>query len=434
MASTQIKGLEIAFEPTFANLSVSSGYPTSSGLDFVPCEFIDASQLVQGGETLQDQTVKSSAGFGGTAPEALLTASGKIIKRGTLTLDFYLRSNPETLRDGLAGLLATRMNLDSNSAYVVGAAPAISGNVVTSEAGVAATGTDVVLFRNTDEDCSASYAHCVSVANTTSYTVTPGFGTVALEDATMRGLRSYYQPSLGGDKVAKTANSTVAIRITGDGWRSTCYGCSLTALTMSSAEDSRAVRCSATVDCAFIDDEVGEFTIEYPEVTAGKIFHCLNAPLRFGELYSTSTSIGASAENSAVTGACVDEWSLTMTWTCEATNCSNYYIGRGPLEASALEVDLSLVLGGVGSIYETLVNQWKEGKYSTIILGFSGDVSACEGGCVTIPAAYVKEGTVSNINMGKGFQRTSASFGAGSYLRDSNTGTIYNPMIKISLS
>lgn len=415
MASSNIRALEIAIEPSYCNLS--DGIPSTSGLAFQSVEFIDAAQVSPISETMQENEEGGKGGYYGIAPDVVQTSGGQIIKKGEITLDFYLRARGDSeMYDGLRALLGTRFVLN-NSAGASAAITAISTNTITIDDDIAAVGDVIAVQSSDNSNAPCFYAHVVAVDNSTTLTLVPSLEGVVAVDDTVRVLCDFRLPTFGGDPVRQGSTApysttnlpTCCIRLTGDGWRQVCYGCQLTALTISGTDgDSRAVKLSATVNVAYAED-VAAATPPVGVRYGSQIEHSLAAPLMVSDAYLDSaptTSITASAQ------PCVDEWTLTLTWTCESSNCGNLWLGKAPLEAVGLEASLDMYLGGT-SQQTNLMNQFKASEYCAVALGFNADLSGSTGGAILIPAAYIANGTVSTVDLGSGFIRTHVEMGIG---------------------
>lgn len=432
MASSNIRALEIAPEPTYCNLS--DGIPSTTDLDFQAVEFIDASQIAPISDTFED-TEGGRSGYYANAPEPLVTAGNKPVKRGTLSIDFYLRPVGDySFFEGLRLLLGTRFKAKeaAGGPYQISA---VSTNTITLVNGAAAVGDILAITR--DESEQTFYAHVTNVSGTLPQvcTVTPPLAGLVFADDYARVIHQFLLPSRGGDPVRggsvsplpTTSQPTVCLRLTGDGWRQVCYGCALTALTMTgTGTDTRSVKCTATIDVAYAEDVSPVTSYPLPERFGGAVLHSLAAPLVMSSTYVSTPPATAYASNP---GQCVDSWTLTLNWTCEGSTCGNTYIGRAPLEATNLEASLDLILGGTQALSD-LTTQWEQGEKRAISLGFNSIINGENGGCVIIPAAVISDGTVSTVDLGAGFVRTHVILAPGLMTLDTSGD---NPMIQIGL-
>lgn len=418
MASSNIRALEIAIEPSYCNLV--NGLPSTTGLTFQSVEFIDAAQVSPISETMQESEEGGKGGYYGIAPDVVQTSDGQIIKKGEITLDFYLRARGDSnIYEGLRGLLGTRFLI--YDALSVGAnITLVSGNTISVDDEGFTIGDIIAVQDAPNSPCF--YAHVVDITldpvADPKLTIIPSLEEVAAVGNFVKVLADFRLPTFGGDPVrsgqsispySTTSFPTCCMRLTGDGWRQVCYGCQLTALTISGTDgDSRAVKLSATVNVAYAED-VAAATPPVGVRYGSQIEHSLAAPLMVSASYidtAPTTSITASAQ------PCVDEWTLTLTWTCESSNCGNLWLGKAPLEAVGLEASLDMYLGGTTQ-QTNLMNQFKASEYCAISLGFNADLQGDTGGAVIIPAAYIANGSVSTVDLGSGFIRTHIEFGIG---------------------
>lgn len=435
MSSSSIRSLEIAKESTYCSLS--NGVPSTSGLSFQAVEFIDASQVTPVAETVLDTPNGSRGGLYSNPPEILQSGSGYIIKRGTMTIDFYLRScGTSALTDGMRALFGTRFSFSSGSGNESTVSSVTTNTVVVAQSTFCSVG-DVVAFQKS-EDGPAYYAHVVSVSSASSQstlTIDPPLTGLVTQGDYVSCLKDFRLPSFGGDPLKNGGSSpyntsqppTVAMRITGDGWSQVCYGCQMTALTISGTDgDSRAVKCSATINvpCAI---DGGSLTPAVGQKYGGPIEHSLAAPITISSGF-TSTAPTSSITSS--TPPCVDQWSLTLTWTCESSACGNIWVGKAPLEAVSMDASLDLMLGGTTK-QTALIDELKSGDYVGVSLGLSGNIVEAEsGGAIVIPAAFVSDGSVSTVDLGAGFVRTHCVMGIGPNVLDASGN---KPCLQIAL-
>ena len=436
MSSSSIRSLEIAKESSYCSLG-SNGVPSTSGLSFQAVEFIDASQVTPVSDTVLDQPNGARGGLYANPPEILQTTSGTIIKRGTMTIDFYLRSSGSSaITDGIRALLGTRFVSSSPTENKSTVSSASSNSIVVGMASFAAVG-DIIGVQKSP-DAPTYYAHVLttsSATNQTTITVDPPLTGLVNASDKISVLNDFRLPSFGGDPLKNGGSSpyntsqppTVALRIIGDGWSQVCYGCQMTGLTISGTDgDSRAVKCSATINVACAIDS-GSGTPVVGQKYGGPIEHSLAAPITISSGFTTT------APTSSITSStppCVDQWTLTLTWTCESSACGNIWVGKAPLEAVSMEASLDVMLGGT-SKQASLVTELKAGEYVGVSLGFSGDMDGqTSGGAVVIPAAFVSDGSVSTVDLGAGFVRTHCVFGIGPNVLDASGN---KPCIQIAL-
>lgn len=429
MGSSNIRALEIAIEPSYCNMT--DGVPSTSGLSFDAVEFIDASQITPVSETMQD-VEGGRSGYYTSTPEALITPSGTPVKKGSLTIDFYLRARggTATMTDGLRALLGTRMALNTK-AITSASVTAVATNTITLGSALAAVGD--VIACTPESDGPTYYAH-VSSVSTNTITVNPPLAGLVANGDTVYVLSDFRLPVRGGDPVAAGSVSpyptstppTVCLRLTGDGWRQICYGCQLTALTITgTGSDSRAVKMTATINVPYATPASATTAYPFPSQSGGRIEHSLAAPLVMSSSFTTAVPTSKLS-----TYPCVDSWTLTLTWTCEGSTCGNTYVGTAPLEATALECTLDLILGGT-ALQSTLLAGWLDGSMRGVALGMSANLSEGEGAAIIIPGAIVTDGSVSTVDLGAGYTRTHVVLAPGAYSLDAS-GT--NPMIQLALA
>lgn len=420
MPSSSIRFLEIAEEPNFCCLS--GGYPDASLLTglWQSIEFIDASQLVTIGEATQTEVNDTNASWGKLAPEADLDGAGNPVVGGSLSFDVYLRSTGGTGAQadnyGVKKLLKTRLlsydrytNLSSDAPSTISSVSA-SGFVTTDYAKFASD--CAALVKNDNQQSLPIYITSSDNANTEPYVWDTTFASAGSDK--VLPLTYYYLPSGGGDPLP--THPTVALRITGDGWCKIAFGCSLTALTLTMDGDNRAIKMSLTVDMTAVFEVTPVPTVARPVVGDGAILHQLGAPLIVGKSYSSAVpSDGSGAPDPTVANAyCIDSMTLTLTWTAEGYACGSYYLKHSPLEAVSLDASLQLSVGGIDAQQQFLAN-WKDraDNYCYLAIGFGGDITENEGGAIIIPAAFVKDPSVWNVDAGSSYLKTNVTFDLG---------------------
>ena len=251
---------------------------------------------------------------------------------------------------------------------------------------------------------------CVSTATSgTSHTVTPNIAARGADVGdSYDGCWTLKLPTQG----LPSTTSSVAIKITGQGWTQKCYGCTLTSLSLAGGGDSRAVRCTATVDCAYVET----VTSGTPQVLASDsslgVLHQLASPLGLGEDFALTTatfSAGTDADSlSALPSQCVDEWTCSIEFSTAYSSCGSYIVGRSRAETVQAAVTLQLSLGSLAA-YSALHSQWQSQTARTVLLGFSGNSI---GGAIAIPAAVVSEFTPAP-DLSSDFARTTVTLAPG---------------------
>lgn len=413
MPSSAIRQLDIAPESSYMSRGVD-GEPDPSGLDWEACELADASAVVAIGSTQTLEYNTATGGFGRPVGEALIDpVSGKPVRSGTMTIDWYLRGGIAngSANEGLRWLLSSRLLAQTNNA-LVGSASVTTGGVVTVTGATAVKGRPLA-YTYTDGRVTYGIASSTSGANLPTRTygaAITGRGIVPASTGTA-SIKQWVQPATGADPITYGEN-TVALRLTGDGWQQLIFGASMTALTISADGDGRAIRCSATVDCPYVVDvDPGDIvTPDWPAPDEGPVLHALGSPAVVGAAYDN--------ENGS-TAPCISTWSVGLTWTTAGSACGSYWSGRAPLEATALDTQISITIGHPAEdLRQILASYWEAGSQFGLELPFGGDLSASAsprpwGGAIIIPAAYVTSGDVLIQDLSGDAIQTTATLTAG---------------------
>lgn len=400
MPSTHIKMLDIATEPTYMNRG-SDGEPTQTGLTWMPCEFADASQIIAFGDT-QTLAYNASTGSFATNPgEALINpVSDTPIKRGSITIDFYLRGGLTDNKKGLLALLCSRLAPSVTNASV-------GWDIVIQDGEINAPddiNKDQFIAYTLDNDL-VTYGLVTTTGDSIIQTYPPVDPAADYNDGGMTYLDgdgttkicTYTVPGEGGDPIPY-GTGTVALRLTGDGWQQVCYGCAMTALTITSDGDGRAIKLSATVDCPAIYDIASPVSPSWPTITDGPILHSLGSP---AVVYNTTTEAHLQGIGG---GPCVAAWTVSLNWTTAGAACGSYWSGRAPLEATSLDATIDLTIGSLP--YDTIEffqNAWTYQQKLCISLPFGGLLDGATprpwGGAIIIPSAIVADGSVTNPDL-----------------------------------
>lgn len=405
MSSTQLRSLEIAQETTFCGLSASQTTPTDTGLSYTVVDFLDLTQLLVEGEALVDDPSGLRGGLYSN-PVRPVDIGGDTPVRGSFSFDFYLRAW-ESSDHGIVDLLKTRFDLTASASVSSTISTATdSTQAVTCSTAVSTSAGGVVCA---EHDGLRIYGYVCAYTSGTSHVVTPNLVSrgAAIGDA-YDGCWTLKLPTQGLPSTA----SSVAIKITGQGWTQKCYGCTLTSLSMTGGGDSRGVRCTATVDCAYVETT----TSGTPQVLASdsslSVLHQLASPLGLGEDFALTTGTFASGVDadtlSTLPSQCVDEWTCTIEFTTAFASCGSYIVGRSRAETVQANITLAMSLGSLAA-YTEFESQWQSQNARTVLLGFSGDGV---GGAIAIPAAVVSEFTPAP-DLGSDFARTSITLAPG---------------------
>lgn len=413
MPSSAIRQLDIALESSYMSRG-ADGEPDPSGLEWEACELADASAVVAIGSTQTLDYNTATGGFGRPVGEALIDpVSGNPVRSGTMTIDWYLRGGLDVDEHdrGLRRLLSTRLLLQTNAA-TVGAASVTTGGLVTVTGATSVVGRPLA-YTYPDGRVTYGIASTASGANLPSRTygaAITGRGIVPSSTGNAQ-IGQWVQPSTGADPIPYGSN-TVALRLTGDGWQQLIFGASMTALAISADGNGRAIRLSATVDCPYVVDvDPADFvTPNWPDPDEGPVLHALGSPAVVGSAYDNANGS---------TAPCISTWSVGLTWTTAGSACGSYWSGRAPLEATALDTQISITIGHPAeSLRQILASYWESGSQFGLELPFGGDLSASAsprpwGGAIIIPAAYVTSGDVLIQDLSGDAIQTTATLAAG---------------------
>lgn len=418
MPSSSIRRLDISAEATYMNRDPATGEPSLNGIDWLPCEIADATQITAIGDTTTTATNTSTGGFGTQPGDPLLDPNANVfnvtnapIKTGTLTVDFFLRSGADV--DILSPANGTRLILASRLAWdyfdcseSISSAMTIAGAITLP---AAPNIGDVIAFSLPDGRMSYGLANSASA--TTNLSPKESFDAAYTAQSISRetdgefGSNTFTLPAVGGDPITY-GKKTFALRITGDGWQQIAFGCAMTALSITAEAEGRGIRCSATIDCPFIID-VPTADIEVPVWPGayGDVYHSLGSP------FAVAFAGGAAAANWDE-AYCVSAWTLNLSWTTSGAACGSYWSGRAPLEATSLDASLELTIGHPSAASrQFFADAWKNQKKLQVILPFGGNWDTPSGGCIAIPGAYVTDGSVSNPDLSADAIQTQVTLG-----------------------
>lgn len=409
MSSTQLRSLEIAAETSFCGLSASQTTPIETGTYSV-IDFLDLTQLIVEGEPLVDDPSGLRGGVYANPDRPVVIDDDQPV-RGSFSFDFYLKAWASTDK-GILDLLKTRFDLSASAS--------VSSTVS------AATGSSQAVTASTSLNTSAGgvckivhgsltlYGYVCGYTSGTSFNLTPNIvnrGADIGDD--IDGCMTLRIPTQG----LPATTSSCAIRIKGQGWTQTCLGCTLTSLSMTNGGDSRGVKCTATVDCAYVitDTSSGTPAVLAADSTIG-ILHQISSPLALGDTFDLTTgSFGSGVDASSLStlpSQCVDEWTLTIDFTTAYSSCGSYIVGRSRAETVQADITLDMELAGLAA-HSDIDTQWRDQSARTVLLGFSGSENGgLIGGAIAIPAAVVKDFTPAP-DLGSDFARTHVIFAPG---------------------
>lgn len=405
MSSTQLRSLAIAPETSFCGLTTSVTAPTDSGLTYAVVDFLDLTQLLVEGEPLVDDPSGLRGGVYSNPVRPVLINTETPV-RGSFSFDFYLRAW-ESSDHGIVDLLKTRFDLTASAATSSEiSAATTSSQAVTCDTSINTAAGGVVCANNGD---IRIYGYVCAYTSGTSQVVTPNIiSRGASVGDSYDGCWTLKIPTQG----LPATTSSVAIKIVGQGWTQTCLGCTLTSLSLSSGSDSRGVRCTATVDCAYVTVTQSGTPQVIAEDATVPVLHQLSAPLGLGVSFSLTTASFASgtaaASISALPSQCIDEWTCNIEFTTAFSSCGSYIVGRNRAETVQANITLQMSLASLSAFTE-FQSQWQSQEARTVLLGFNGDDV---GGAIAIPAAIVSEWTDAP-DMGSDFARTSVTLAPG---------------------
>ena len=435
MATKHIASIAVATEATYANILATTGVPSTAGLVFAGMEILDRAQLMPPGEPVLTERTGTRTGLYGMAPEpsTINDAAGDPIKRrrGTVVVDVPWRP----IGDGstiatyaalpLQRILLTGMEsaLKSDTVADIIVSSADVNTVTVTTAGDFSEGHLVRWPKSGRLEYSAITDMVAAVA-----TLSPAMSAVL--SGNLYPMRTNYIPASGAPNAG--VNVSVALRLDGDGWRSYCYGCTLTQLVITTDPDTHMERASLTLDCAHIVDDHANAETCLPTYAAGHICHQLESYLVVGA--TGWTTLGGPTAPAAQDRAtlCVDSFTLTVDFTRGFGVCGENITGRSGSEVSNVAVSLEVVAGGVTAAYDA--DLWA-GTYRNIILGFSGGTpdTAGEGCCIMIPAAFLTVDP-SLRDAGADHLRTKLMWSAGPYGGDDSVTDPAGALLRIGMA
>lgn len=413
MPSSAIKRLEIAKESSYCSRD-SSGVPSTTGLSFAAVEFADAAQVVAIGTTTTTQATATHPGFAAFPGDPLIDPLvGQAVRNGQLTIDFYLRGGlgASTEAQSLLLLLGTRLRRKYESATVSSA-----GTV--SAVGQPTFGSLVIypaFFGYNIGDGRIAYGVTTSTGTSPAAEPKPDYGSALSSTELLYPggsgsgyVGAYYVLAGGGEQALdySTGRYTVALRISGDGWQQVCYGCSLTALTISADGDGRAIKLSCTIDCPCVLDVDTPVAGSWPTVSGGPVLHSLGSPAVINE-------VGSATDFDPP--LCISSWSLELNWTTAGASCGTFWQGRAPLEGTNLDAQLTMTIGrDAATSREFFADAWRLRTPLAVLLPFGGKLDSATdkfGGALVVPYAYVSSGDVLIQDLSSDLVQTNVTLG-----------------------
>ena len=435
MATKHIASIAVATEANYANILATTGVPSTAGLAFAKMEILDRAQLLPPGEPVLTERTGTRTGLYGMAPEpsTINDAAGDPIKRrrGTVVVDIPWRP----IGDG--STIATYAALPLQRILLTGLETALESDTVADVIVSSADVNTVTVTTPGDfaeghvvrwpKDGRLEYSGVTEVAASV-LTLSPAMS--AALSGNLYPMRTNFIPASGVPNAG--VNVSVALRLDGHGWRSYCYGCTLTQIVITADADTHMVRASLTLDCAHIVDDHANAAPALPTFAAGHICHQLESYLVVGATGWTEFGgpTAAAAQDRAT--LCVDSFTLTVDLTRGYGVCGENITGRSGSEVTNAAVSLEVVTGGVTDTYDD--DLW-EGKYRNVVLGFAGGTpdTAGEGGCIMIPAAYLTTDP-SLRDAGADHLRTKLMWSAGPYGGDDEVTDPANAILRIGMA
>lgn len=366
MASSTIRYLGVSQESSFCGLETNDS-PTLTG-SLKKFNVLNTQAQIVTDDPLSVDGTDAREGFYSVPKYVYVDSNDNPTKRGSLTIECYLTSESN---DALELLLKTRFgSVANNKSGTVTTAPTSSSNVIACST----------------TPSNGIFASEKGVSYISSNALTPNQYAIGLDvDDKFKQTEYYYIPSTS---VVNPSN-TCAIRIYGDGWAQDCLGCTLTGLTLTCDADTRVIRASLSVDVAYVIDKGTTSPADLTTVTATSPLYSLAAKSILGD----------------VIGACLDEWSLTITFNGEAFSCGNYAVGRGPWQASSMDCVFNASIAGITQI-DILREYYKSGETFPVSIPFTGN-NIMAG--FVIPETCFNDGSVMSVDTSKGFLRTTVN-------------------------
>jgi hypothetical protein len=435
MASKHIVSIEVATEGAYGSVG-TAGYPDGTGLGaWASMEIADRAQIVPIGDAVQVDRMDPRTGAYGIAPEPIIPGAGvSPVRRATLTVDTYFRPRgagtvyPTYSTHPVYRLLRTRFGV--LVAPLVSASDPVAGLIDANSHTPTVIGdyTDGQIFRHSQGATLSQYS-AVTEATAVGPLVTysPALAAALAAAQVVCPLTTLYILPQAGIEPAGMALQSVALRLRGDGWEAIAYGCTLTGLTITGADgDGRTVRLSMTIDCPWVEYDSTPTAPVVPTYADGQLCHSLGSPVVISEDVAGFTAPEALAREYT---PCADAWTCTIAWQTTAPGCGSSWLGRGRLEANAIDVDLELFLHDYSDDYAA---DWAGRLFRQVMLGFSAyDGAANEGGALFLPSAYLKEEPI-KPDVGTDLLRTRLHYGAGRYSGDVGVNDGANSSLRLA--
>lgn len=401
MTTRQIGSIDIATEFYYGSIDPATGLPTPPVAGWNPLEIADRAQITTPGDLMMAEHAGDRAGGWVRPPE--ITAVGSEAKRpGKATVSVPIRG-PMSSYPALRALLKTCLNELSAQANPsdLTVAPVTSTSHATANAARYVVGAIAGYVSAGVWDWSGIESVAAGVVKLAyELAATPGVGD------TVRLPYTYALPALG-----MPSTSSVAARMTGDGFTAQCMAVVVEKLSVQIDEASRRATLVLDLDLGYVQIEESGV----PAVTAIPTGHQLH------QLQSDVSLAGARAEGAAINSesrenaTCADAMTFEITFTRATPGCGSTILGRSGAEVVNWDATLTLIppesaLGGVLPTVQDMIDR----KVRQVYVGFGSGTpgAAGEGGCLWFPAGVLVSDPAKR-EAGKDYLRRTWTFKAG---------------------
>lgn len=421
MISTKIKGVGIREELTYCEIDASTGLPTlPPDAEFEAVEFLDASQIVQIGDAMQSDGTGERVGYTSTPPEVLHVGTGavgdpvRLIRSGEITIDAYFYAgwpfSGDHMGSGqLVQLLASVCGYETIGSECNSEITGVtaSGEITIEDSTTPLGRGDVVRIYGPAGKSRNYYAIVTAKSSNTVTVVPPMTGTEISGDGSWTIMRvgGYGLTPITGD------GETYTIRLYGDGWVEDCFGCVLTGLTLSLADDTRAVKASYTIRASYVETHESTAQIPLPTLARGGVCHMTGAPI-MAESARPRGEDGYNPLDPALSRTCVEDFELSIEWTVEAPSCGLNLIpyGRPMVTDAAVSVSYKIPYSAEAAV--DLTRRYAQQQVGALVFGMSsaggrggGREDHAQGAAILIPDFAITTGVFANLDEGKGYGR-----------------------------
>lgn len=426
MASKLILSAEVARETSFAMVG-ADGIPAITPIiaDFYAAEISDKSQIVQSGDPIltdRNGIVRDALYAMPPEPGSVQSAGGDWYKRknATFSLTMPVRSRGDGTNYDAWDKLPL-WNLGSTALQENIIASPYPDDVATAVTATSHTGTDVTGICDDEvghilraiSNGRADYA-CVTSVVGELLTYSPAFMSVPIMGDVIRPMASLYLPRKG-----VPATTTVAIKLNGIGWKSTCYGCKVTKITFNYVPETGRLEQTFEVFSPYV---VYENTTNdcVPVLYAdGGVAHHLLSYMKISDTGGTVMSPVASPAELAASSFCLDEFTMELAITHSPNGCGEGIVGMSDNEVVDVKVTGSMTLGSTSTDFDT--DLWT-GTMRSVMIGFnSANVTdEGEGAAIYIPSAVLTADPELR-DTGKDHYRTKLTFEQGFWNGDTGS-------------